>query len=174
MDKPFTIWNLDPSSGELPIVIPIGDYSFDDIGLQFNSEGARKLAGSITYRTGDFYGGTKESTVSEITWTPTEHWRIFLSYSRDEIELPEGDFDLRLARVGFDVIFSNTLSWVNLVQYDNDSEVVGINSRVHWIPQAGREAFVVLNHSLQDLERNDSFHSTAADLSIKFSYAFRF
>ena len=72
------------------------------------------------------------------------------------------------------MIFSNTLSWVNLVQYDNDSEVVGINSRVHWIPQAGREAFVVLNHSLQDLERNDSFHSTAADLSIKFSYAFRF
>ena len=93
---------------------------------------------------------------------------------RSDITLPEGDFTLRLARLGLDVIFSNTLSWTNLIQYDNDSEIVGINSRLHWIPQAGREAFIVLNHNLADVDRNDSFHSSLADLSIKFSYTFRF
>jgi hypothetical protein len=97
-----------------------------------------------------------------------------MRYSHDAIELPQGEFDLRLARVGLDYVFSNTLSWVNLIQYDNGSEVAGLNSRIHWIPEAGREAFIVLNHNLQDRNRNSSFHSTAADLSIKFSYAFRF
>ena len=52
--------------------------------------------------------------------------------------------------------------------------MLGINSRLHWIPEAGREAFIVLNHNLEDFDRNDSFRSRAGDLSLKFSYAFRF
>ena len=174
LDEPFTIWDPDPISGDLPVTIPVGDYSFDNVGVQFNSESSRKISGNLTYRTGDFYGGTQDSVVAQMTWTPTANWRLFWSYTHNDIDLPEGKFDLRLARVGLDLIFSNTLSWVNLIQYDNDSEVVGINSRLHWIPQAGREAFIVLNHNLQDPERNDSFHSTLADLSLKFSYTFRF
>jgi len=174
LDEPFTIWDPDPVSGGTPVTIPVGDYSFDDVGLQFNSESSRKLSGNLTYRTGDFYNGTKDSVDAQMTWTPTVHWRLFWSYTYNDIELPEGDFDLRLARVGLDFIFSNTLSWVNLIQYDNDSEIVGINSRLNWIPQAGREAFIVLNHNLQDLDRDNQFHSTRAELNIKFSYTFRF
>ena len=174
LDEPFTIWDPDSSSGEAPVTIPVGDYSFDDYGVQFMSESSRRLSGQLTYRTGDFYSGKKDHVSAQMTWTPTEHWRVFWSYTYNDITLPEGDFSLRLARVGLDFVFSNTLSWVNLLQYDNDSELVGINSRLHWIPQAGREAFIVLNHNLQDLDRNDSYHSTLADLSLKVSYTFRF
>jgi hypothetical protein len=70
------------------------------------------------------------------------------------------------------VIFSKTLSWVNLVQYDNVSDTVGVNSRVHWIPEAGREVFLVLNHGLEEID--DEYHSAAADLTAKISYTFRF
>ena len=73
-----------------------------------------------------------------------------------------------------DLIFSSTVSWVNLIQYDNVSETAGINSRFHWIPEAGREFFIVLNHSLQDFDRNNSFRSDHADLTLKFNYTFRF
>ena len=109
-----------------------------------------------------------------MTWIPTPHFRTFLSFSVNDIDLPEGDFSLRLARLGLDFVFSNKLSWVNIIQYDNDSEVLGINSRLHWIPQAGREAFIVLNHNLEDIDSDDSFHSSLSDLSLKFSYTFRF
>jgi hypothetical protein len=71
-------------------------------------------------------------------------------------------------------VFSSTVSWVTLLQYDNFSETVGINSRLHWIPQAGREAFIVLNHGLQDFDRDDTFKSANADLTLKYSYTFRF
>ncbi|MDH3421109.1 MAG: hypothetical protein OEM78_16690, partial [Gammaproteobacteria bacterium] len=92
----------------------------------------------------------------------------------NEIALPEGDFTVRLSSLRADVIFSSTLSWVNLIQYDNLSENIGFNSRLHWIPQAGREGFIVFNHNLVDTDRNDSFHSTGADISVKFSYTWRF
>ena len=174
LGEPFTIWDPDPSSGGVPVTIPAGEYSFDDIGIQFSSFSSRRLSGDLTYRTGDFFGGTKDNIVAQMTWTPTEHWRIFWSYTYNDIDLPEGNFDLRLAGLGLDFVFSNTLSWVNLLQYDNNSEIISINSRLHWIPQAGREAFIVLNHNLQDLNRNNSFHSTLTDLSLKFSYTYRF
>jgi hypothetical protein len=63
---------------------------------------------------------------------------------------------------------------MNLIQYDTVTENIGINSRLHWIPQAGREGFIVLNHNLTDLDKNDSFQSANADVSVKFSYTWRF
>jgi hypothetical protein len=70
--------------------------------------------------------------------------------------------------------FSNTLSWTTLFQYDNVSEVLGFNSRLHWIPEAGREAFLVFNYGMNDLDKDNDFTSTTADVSLKFNYTLRF
>ena len=66
------------------------------------------------------------------------------------------------------------MSWSTLLQYDNVTEAVGINTRLHWIPRAGQEGFIVLNHNLQDIDLNNRFKSTLADLAVKFNYTFRF
>jgi len=87
--------------------------------------------------------------------------------------LPDGDFVVRLTSLRAELVFSSTLSWVNLVQYDNVSETLGFNSRLHWIPRAGREGFIVLNHNLADPEKDNSFESTSADIAVKFSYTWR-
>jgi hypothetical protein len=87
---------------------------------------------------------------------------------------------VRLARAGLDIIMSARLSWVNIVQYDNASRTVGINSRIHWIPEAGRELFIVLNHNLDDPRElafqpfDDDFHSATADLTIKYRHTLRY
>ena len=174
LNEPFTVWDPDPSSGDQPVSIPVGEYTYATPGIRFQTESSRKLSSTLTYRTGEFFSGNRDNVDAEVTWYPTRNFRGFVSYSHNDIEILERDFTLRLARVGLDVLFSNELSWANLIQYDNDTETIGINSRLHWIPQAGREAFVVLNHNVQDLDRNDSFHSTLGDLSVKFSYTFRF
>lgn len=66
-------------------------------------------------------------------------------YNCIEIELPQGNFGTRLVRLGLDVVFSSRLSLVNLVQYDNASHTAGLNVRLHWIPEAGRELYFVIN-----------------------------
>jgi hypothetical protein len=72
-----------------------------------------------------------------------------------------------------EAIFSSTLSWTNRIQYDNLSKSIGLNSRLHWIPQAGREAFLVINHNVQE-DIDGNYHSILGDVAIKFSYTFRF
>jgi hypothetical protein len=69
---------------------------------------------------------------------------------------------------------SSTLYWVSLVQYDNVSEVIGVNTRLNWIPKAGQEGLIVLNHTLQDRDGDAVFRSELLDLCAKLSYTFRF
>jgi hypothetical protein len=61
-----------------------------------------------------------------------------------------------------------------MLQYDNISEELGINTRLQWIPQAGREALMVLNYALEDRDKDNTFHAAAADLSIRFRYTLRY
>lgn len=81
---------------------------------------------------------------------------------------------MRQVTINTQVSFSSTLSWTNLIQYDNVSEALGINSRLHWIPEAGRQVFLVFNYGLIDLDKDNNFVSTNSDISVKFNYTFRF
>ena len=156
------------------IFIAAGEYSFDESGFDITTGGHRALSGSLNYRTGDFYNGERLMLNGSLIWSPSRNFRARIGYEFNDVELPEGDFVVRLLTLQADIVFSSTLSWVNLIQYDNVSETAGINSRLHWIPEAGREAFIVLNHTLQDLDRDNTFKSSQADLTLKFSYTFRY
>ena len=102
----------------------------------------------LMYVDGDFYDGTRVNINGDLTWRPTSHFRTSVGYNYNEIELPQGNFETRLVRLGFDVVFSSTLSLVNLVQYDNVSHTAGVNVRLHWIPEPGRELYFVVNQGL--------------------------
>jgi len=156
------------------IFIPAGEYSFNQLRVHLDTSEHRKVNTKVTIGTGDFYTGTRNDFSTWLEWTPNQRFRTSVNYSINDVSLPEGDFTLRVTQIGLDVVFSSTLSWVNLIQYDNDSELIGFNSRLHWIPEAGREIFLVFNHNRQDFDRDGTFHSSFADLSFKFNYTFRF
>ena len=156
------------------IVIPEGEYSFDFYGVGLTTGSHRRLVSLIRLGTGEFYDGNRKSGNLQLEWTPIPQFRALVAYNHFDIELPQGDFVRRLVRLGVDYIYSSKLSWVNLLQYSNDSEVAGINSRIHWIPEAGRELFVVLNHNLEDLDFDNEFHSSFADFSVQYRHTFRF
>ena len=173
LSKSFRIYT-DPSDLSREIVIPKGRYSWNEARINLSTGGHRKLAGSFSYRVGNFYNGEREQISSNITWRPTKYFTFKLAYTYNDIELPQGNFETRLTSLTTEIPFSTNLSWFNLVQYDNISETVGLNSRLHWIQQDGREVFLVLNHNVSDLDRDNRFHSTLADLSLKVNYTFRF
>jgi hypothetical protein len=156
------------------IFVPIGDYTFDEYSGEFASSTSRSLSGGFLYRAGDFYTGERMNLVGKLTWRPSRHFRTSLSYDYNDVKLPQGDFTVRLTSVRTDVVFSSKLSWVNLVQYDNVSGVIGINSRLHYVPEDGREAFLVLNHNLRDPATPGGFQSTYAEVTAKVNYTFRF
>jgi hypothetical protein len=161
------------------VFVPVGTYDADTRGIQAGTGGHRKLAAFariVEYPDGKFYGGNRSDRFLELTWRPSAFFRGSLSYEYNDVELPypNGSFEVRVVRAGFDFAFSPTLSWVNLIQYDNVSEVAGINMRLHWIPEAGREVFFVINHNIEDIDGDNSFHSAFSDATAKVSYTFRF
>ena len=161
------------------VSVPVGTYDSDTRGIQAGTGGHRKLAAFtriVEYPEGRFYGGRRSDRFLELTWRPSARFRGTLSYELNDVELPyaNGSFEIRLVRAGFDIAFSPTLSWVNLIQYDNVSEVAGINMRLHWIPQAGREVYFVINHNVEDIDGDNNFHSSFSDATAKVNYTFRF
>ena len=171
--RPFRI-HRDPSDASRLIVIPEGRYSFDEYVVTASSGSHRKLAAGVNYRSGDFYGGERVNLATIVTWRPTKNFTFRLAYDWNDISLPQGAFVTRLSQLTTEVAFNSDLSWINLVQYDNVTEEVGINSRLHWVLRDGREAYLVLNHNLQDYDRDNSFDETLSDLSLKVNYTFRF
>ena len=156
------------------VVISPGNYSFDQLRVGVSTGPHRRFVTTASYASGDFYAGELDNVSAQVEWIPRPRFRALLSYDYNDVELPQDDFAVRLARAGIDVIMSAKLSWVNIIQYDNLSRTTGVNSRVHWIPEAGRELFVVLNHNLEDLDDDSRFHSDTAELTIKYRHTFRY
>ncbi len=151
-----------------------GNYDFDEFTIGANTANQREFSVGLRYTVGDFYNGERNNITTSFTWTQSRYFLMSINYDWNAIELPQGDFTTRLASLSTQVAFSSTLFWVNLLQYDNVSEELGINTRLQWIPEAGQEGFIVLNYNLQDKDKDNTFHSAEADLSIKFKYTFRF
>jgi len=171
--EPFVVYTdiSDPSNS---VIISAGQYTFDEASIRLGTGNQRVLSGNITYLEGDFYDGRRTNVSGQFSWKQSRHFILNLDYDWNDVELPQGDFVTRLVGLSTQVMFTTNLAWITLAQYDNVSEVLGVNTRLHWIPKAGQEGFIVLNHNLQDFDKDSSFHSAAAEVSVKFKYTFRF
>jgi hypothetical protein len=156
------------------IFIPAGRYSFGNTRLSLNTADQREFWFSADYQVGGFYDGDRTEIAAEINWRPSGRLRTGLGFEINEIDLPQGSFTTRLVGFRTDVAFSSKLSWTTRIQYDNVSELMGINMRLHWVPEPGREGFFVINHNLEDYDLDNRFHSALAEATVKFSYTFRF
>lgn len=154
------------------VILQPGLYTYERFGIGFESGPQRKLSVEAVYFNGSFFNGDRLFLEGEVNWKPNKHFTLKGSYTFNDIDLPVGNFVTRLITFQSDIVFSDTLSWVNLVQFDNVSRNLGINSRLQWIPEAGRELFFVINHNL--LDDINGFRSTNGDITLKFNYTYRF
>ncbi|MDB4512332.1 hypothetical protein N9060_02600, partial [Arenicella sp.] len=164
------------------ILIAEDDYSFTQAEVSIETAAQRRADISASYRFGDFYDGDITSTSVAVNWRPSKNYSLGVSYSQDEVDLVNGSFTTKLASGQVDIVLSNAISWVNLIQYDNVSESIGFNSRLQWTPRAGQNFFFVVNQNyVEELDNplsanssSTSFRSDASDITVKFDYTYRF
>ncbi len=156
------------------VVIPAGDYDFGALGIELEGASERALAPSLELSSGDFFDGDITSIQAGIEWRPNNRLFLGLEYEYNDIELPAGDFITRLVQIRANYAFNVNWSWVNLIQYDNESSEAGINSRLRWNPRAGQDFYLVVNHGF-DAERTfRGLTSTQNQVSLKYTHTFRF
>ena len=95
-----------------------------------------------------------------------------MSYSNQDVELPAGDFNIKLASLTVLINFTPDFTWSNVVQYDNVSDSLGVNSRLIWEYRPGARIFLVLNQSY--LDERTGFVRKQMDTTLKLSSIFRF
>ena len=167
---PFTLY-AEPGRR---IVVQPGDYWFNDMSIAFNTANQRRYSGGLRLTSGEFYNGDRNNVGVGFRWNQSRFFLMNVNYDWNDIKLPQGDFTTRLVSVNTQVAFSSQLFWVSLLQYDNVSEEMGLNTRLQWVPRAGQEGFIVLNYNMQDKDKDNTFKSAATDISIKFKYTFRY
>jgi hypothetical protein len=156
------------------IVIPAGKYSFTNLNAQLSFANQRNFAPSIQVNIGDFYEGKRSQFQAGVQWRPDEHLFMNVSYNYQDIELPQGEFVVRIVSANVNYAFNSKWSWVNLVQYDNVSSSAGLNSRLRWNPQAGEDLFVVINYNFDSEGTFDRLSREKSEIALKYTKTFRF
>lgn len=155
------------------IEIEPGRYHFERNEIEFESADHRVWRGSLNYSWGSFFDGDLKAIEASTTVTPSRHLALGLDYEENRLDLPAGKATVRLYRTVATVAFNEQWSWSTLAQYDSESREFGINTRLRWLPEAGREGLIVVNHgSFRD--QFDRFQSTESEMVLKFSYTFQF
>ena len=60
------------------------------------------------------------------------------------------------------------------MQYDNVSELGGMQTRLQWVPKAGQRYFLVANHGVEDFDKDGSFQGVNTEISVRAGYTWRF
>jgi hypothetical protein len=109
----------------------------------------------------------------ELEWRQSAYLSLGVGFTENVVDLPSGSFTSHLASLRSDVAFNSRWSWSNFLQYDNTSDVAGINSRLRYIPEAGKEVVLVVNHGAT-VDPDNQLSSTRSDVNLKLSYTFRY
>ncbi len=155
------------------VEIPAGVYRMTRWGFQVETANKRRLVAQAEYSWGGFYTGTRRDVQVSVTVKPNTHIYASLQYERNDVSLSEGDFSVHVATLSADYNFSPNVSWANLLQYDSESRILGVQSRFRWILKPGSDLFVVINRGWYRSEWDNRYTRSYDKGSVKLQYTFR-
>lgn len=152
-------------------VIEAGDYRFDRLRLELESAAKRPLSAQLSFGSGTFFDGRRDDLSASLHYRHSALFSGSAEWSQNDIDLSAGSFQTQISRLRARFSLTPDLSWNTFVQWDNESENIGINSRLRWIPTPGHEMFLVVNETLN--ENRDSLVQDFQNLAFKISYTLR-
>jgi hypothetical protein len=167
LEKPFAI-----SKG---VTLPMGrEYKWTRYRLQAQTAARRVVAVNQTFETGGFYNGTRTRIATDLNVRVRPGIIVYTSAEWNRVDLDEGRFETRLFRIIPELHFSPWVSWVNNIQYDTQSAVLGWQSRFRWIVKPGSDLYVVYTHNWVDDPLQNRFDTLDRRAATKVLYTHRF
>ncbi len=155
------------------IVIPPGDYGFNDVTTTYRLGGQRKVTGSIRFLRGGFFGGTRTETSYRGRVEISPKFSIEPNVSVNWVDLPQGAFTARLFGARATFTASQRMFVGALVQYNSSGESLGSNVRLRWEYEPGSDLFVVYSDG-RDVAGTGFPVLENRSVAVKFTRLFRF
>ncbi len=160
---------FDPTGSDDGIPLPEDSrYDYTDFQVQYRSDMRKKFSYRLNPSFGSFFNGTKFSFEGNFNLRLQPYFVASAQINYDEINLPDPYPDASIWLVGprFDITFNKKLFWTTLVQYSNQRDNLGINSRLQWRFKPLSDLFIVYN----DNYFVDNFGPRVRSLTMKFTY----
>ncbi|HLG01569.1 MAG TPA: DUF5916 domain-containing protein, partial [Acidimicrobiia bacterium] len=114
------------------VVIPPGSYHWRRYRLEGGTAQKRRLYTQFTWWFGDFYNGDLDQLQWTGSWNPTPLFTVEFTAERNLGRLASGRFTQTLVGNRLRINVSSDLSVASYVQYDTDSDSIGVNTRLRW------------------------------------------
>ncbi len=168
--------HTDRPSEEFPIwdtMLPVRKYEWWNHSLSFESSGKRKISVSLETERGEKYESPASRYGGGLEFKLLKKFLFGFDYSVDTIDWDNApQTKLKVITGKATINFSPDLFISNLIQYDNDSDSVGVNSRLQWEYKPGAKFFFVLNQGY--LVEGSRFSLQGYGSAIKLGTLFRF
>jgi len=127
------------------LLLPRGDYHYLAYSGKFNSNLAKKIAGSGEIDWGEFWNGRSRSLIGTLLLKPNFRFNVELDYTRNNIRLPTGKNTSDLVAARFIYGFSPK-SFINAYfQYNSTTHEVSTNIRYNITYRPLSDVYVVYN-----------------------------
>ena len=140
VDVPREEFEIFPGS-----VIDADSYRYDRIEARYFSSGVGRWAYNLSTSLGEFYDGSSAEIEGSVEFRAAPHLITFLDYTLNDVRLPQSAFTAQVARLGIDLSASPRFGGSLLTQWDNESNRLSFNARLHWTPRPGSDVYLVWN-----------------------------
>lgn len=155
------------------VTIPPGRYDFVRYRAVVEAAPKRVLNGEINWWFGDFFTGSLHQIELSTNWNPVPLFNFSLSSEFNIGRLPEGNFNENFFQGRLQLNFSPDLTLSSFIQFDNDSDILGTNTRIRWTFLPAGDIFVVYNHNVRNRSER-GFRFVSNELLVKAQYEFRY
>lgn len=139
---------FDPTRTSGAIPIPGNtDYNFNRVTLDYTSNRAKVLNFELSTQLGEFFNGYAYTYSIDAGFRFQPWVNLGMNVRYDQIRLPNPypDADYLLLSPVVDVTFSKSVFWSTLIQYSNQRDNLGVNSRLQWRFAPLSDLFLVYN-----------------------------
>lgn len=165
----FLTDSFDPTGTDGALELP-GDagYYYTAFELQFQSDRRKVFSYSLEPQYGDFYNGTRFSLEGDMSLRIQPKIFLSLDLNYDKITLPDPypSADLWLISPRVNITFNKSIFWSTLIQYSNQRDNLGFNSRIQWRFAPLSDLFIVYN----DNYFVNTFMPRSRSINLKFTY----
>mgnify|MGYP000132216980 CR=1 FL=1 len=162
--NPFDPTNTD---GAVPLPEDRG-YHYNSFEFAYESDSRKLFAYSLESSIGRFYNGNRFSVeaMATLRFQPKVFLSLLLNYDQIKLPQPYSSADIWLLSPKIDITFSKSIFWSTLIQYSNQRNNLGFNSRLQWRFSPLSDLFIVYN----DNYFVNSFEPRNRSINLKLTY----
>jgi hypothetical protein len=154
------------------VIVPPGTYDHAEAQLVAMTNQGAPFSVSMRTTIGGFFGGDRLTLNPTVRMRAGDKLTSELTYQRNKITLPGGEFTTNLVRARVSYSFSSRIFTQALIQYNDRADLWSMNFRFGWLQAANTGLFVVYTDTRGLYDLVERPERTDRSLIVKYSYMF--